>query len=36
MFLPPKLSVLLKIVLFISLKTIKITSKIQMSDVCDL
>ena len=36
MFLPPKLSVLLKIIFFISLKTTKITSKIQISegDVC--
>jgi hypothetical protein len=34
-FLPTKLSVLLKIIFFISLKTIKITSKIQISVVCD-
>jgi len=33
---PPKLSVLLKILFIISLKTTKITSKIQISEVCDL
>jgi hypothetical protein len=31
-----KLSVLLKIIFFISLKTTKITLKIQISEVCDL
>jgi hypothetical protein len=35
-FLPTKLSVLLKIIFFISLKSTKITSKIQISEVCDL
>ena len=36
-FLPSKLSVLLKILFFfISLKTTKITSKIQIAEVCDL
>jgi hypothetical protein len=34
-FLPTKLSILLKIIFFISLKTTKITSKIQISVVCD-
>ena len=34
--LPTKLSVLLKIIFFISLKTTKITSKIQISEECDL
>jgi hypothetical protein len=33
-FLPTKLSVLLKIIFFISLKSTKITSKIQISEVC--
>jgi hypothetical protein len=35
-FLPTKLSVLLKIIFCISLKTTNITSKIQISEVCDL
>jgi hypothetical protein len=35
-FLPTKLSVLLKIIFFISLKTTKITSKIQIYEICDL
>jgi hypothetical protein len=35
-FFPTKLSVLLKIIFFISLKSTKITSKIQISEVCDL
>jgi hypothetical protein len=35
-FLPTKLSVLLKIIFFISLKTTKITSKSQISEVCDV
>ena len=33
---PYQISVLLKIIFFISLKTTKITSKIQISEVCDL
>ena len=36
MFLPTKLSVLLKILFFTSLKSTKITSKIQISEVCDI
>jgi len=35
-FLLTKLSVFLKIIFFISLKTTEITSKIQISEVCDL
>jgi len=35
-FLPAKLSILLKIIFFVNLKTTKITSKIQMSEICDL
>jgi hypothetical protein len=35
-FLPTILSVLLKITFFINLKSSKITSKIQISEVCDL
>ena len=33
---PYQISVLLKIIFFISLKTTTITSKIQISEVCDL
>ena len=33
---PYEISVLLKIIFFISLKSTKITSKIQISEVCDL
>ena len=33
---PYEIPVLLKIIIFINLKTIKITSKIQISEVCDL
>jgi len=33
---PYEISVLLKIIFFISLKTTKITLKIQISEVCDL
>jgi len=36
MVLPTKLSVLLKIIFLMSLNTTKITSKIQISEVCDL
>jgi hypothetical protein len=36
MFLPTKLSVLLKKIFFVSLKSTKITLKIQISEVCDL
>ena len=35
-FLPTKLSVLIKIIFFISLKATKITPKIQISEECDL
>jgi len=35
-FFPTKRSLLLKIIFFISLYTTKITSKIQISEVCDL
>ena len=35
-FLPTKLSILLKEIFFVSLKSIKITSKIQIYEVCDV
>jgi hypothetical protein len=35
-FLPTKLSVLLKKIFFVNLNSTKITSKIQVSEVCDL